>query len=66
MSRETAELKKVYFEIQPEVMRAQKHEILMSRVTYIYRSKILYQVKKNILLEVFKWNWKKILSRTWY
>jgi hypothetical protein len=46
MSRETAELKKVYFEIQPEVMRAQKHEILMSRVTYISIKNFIPSVKK--------------------
>jgi hypothetical protein len=41
-------------EMQPGVMRAQKREIQISRVT-----KILYLVYKNL---VFIWNWKSFLQ----
>jgi hypothetical protein len=43
-------------EMHPRVMRAQKHEIQISRV-----KKMLFLVQNNLPLVVFIWNWKSCL-----
>jgi hypothetical protein len=48
-------------EIHLGVMRAQKHNIQISRVTYLLIKSFKFIVK-SILLEVFIWSWKYFLQ----